>query len=42
VAQAFIQNVFDLSSDVRYVAVSRAGRLTMRERDELVSASSAE
>jgi hypothetical protein len=42
VTQEFVQDVFNLSSDVRYVAVSRAGTLTMRERGELASASSAE
>lgn len=37
-----VQDVFNLSSDVRYVAVSRAGMLTMQERGELTSASSSE
>lgn len=37
-----IHDVFELSPDVRYVAVRRAGTLTMRERGGLASASSAE
>lgn len=40
--EEFVQDVFDLSNDVRYVAMSGAGMLTMRERGDLTSASSSE
>jgi hypothetical protein len=42
VTEELIQDVFNLSSDVRYVAVSRGGTLSMKERGGLTSASSSE
>lgn len=41
-SEQLIRDVFELSPDVRYVAVRRGASLVMRERGGLASASSAE